>query len=214
MATIIALAALKGGAGKTTLATNIASYFSSLCTVGLIDADLPQASSAVWAKLRGKDESLIVRTATNAKELIQTAKELNEKCRYVIIDTPPRLAELTQIALKLADISLTPLGASALELWSLQDLQGVLDETRKTNPSRKDRAVWTRIRSGSKVVRELMDNDLDKTLGIKALPSTINNRAVYVSAAGTGAGVWELNDKLAKEEIAALCKDIQALERK
>jgi chromosome partitioning protein len=211
MATIISLVALKGGAGKSTLAVNIASYFSSVCKVGLIDADLPQASSAVWASLRGEDEGLEVRTASTAKELIQAAKELNASCKYVVIDTPPRMAELTQIALKLADISLTPLGASALELWSLQDLRGVLENTRLTNPSRQDRAVWMRIRHGSNVVRELMDADLEKSLGIKPLETVIHNRAAYVSAVGTGAGVWELSDKLAKEEIRSLCKEVNAL---
>ena len=52
MARFIAVAQLKGGAGKSTLATNLAGYLSREMSTGLIDADQPQGTSASWATLR------------------------------------------------------------------------------------------------------------------------------------------------------------------
>ena len=48
---VIALVGNKGGAGKTTLAINLASAFNELATTVLLDAD-PQGSTLQWFNIK------------------------------------------------------------------------------------------------------------------------------------------------------------------
>ena len=62
----ILVANSKGGSGKTTIATNLASYFASLGeNTALLDYD-PQGSSIQWAKTRNDSGSRYPIYAANA----------------------------------------------------------------------------------------------------------------------------------------------------
>lgn len=211
MAKFIALVQLKGGSGRSTLATNIAGYFSSIMPTGLIDADMPQGTSASWASLRqGHDlfkDELLVRTATNHAELIEAAKELDQQCKLVIIDTPPRTQEITRAALMIADLALVPIGASASELWACTDLIEVINEAKLSSPELDAQLVWTRIRAVTNTAKELTAL-AGKELGLPALKTKISYRVAYVEAIGRGLTVMQWHNKQAQEEITALTKEI------
>jgi len=51
-ARIVGVVQLKGGAGRSTIATNLAAALSQDAVVALIDCDLPQGTSAAWGTLR------------------------------------------------------------------------------------------------------------------------------------------------------------------
>ena len=52
MAKIISIIQVKGGTGKSTLVTNLVGVMAARKKVVLIDADMPQATSASWASIR------------------------------------------------------------------------------------------------------------------------------------------------------------------
>jgi len=212
MAKFIALVQLKGGSGRSTLATNIAGYFASKMPTGLIDADMPQGTSASWASLRQGQpdlfkDGLLVRTATTHAELIEAAKELDQQCKLVIIDTPPRTQEITRAALMIADLALVPIGASASELWACSDLIEVINEAKLSSPELDAQLVWTRIRAVTNTAKELTAL-AGKELGLPALKTKISYRVAYVEAIGRGLTVMQWHDKQAQEEITALTKEI------
>lgn len=63
----------KGGAGRSTLATNLAGEFPKLSMTVLIDGDIPQGTSASWYAIReqaGKAGNLLADTAANHQELV------------------------------------------------------------------------------------------------------------------------------------------------
>ena len=84
MARFIAVAQLKGGAGKSTLATNLAGYLSREMSTGLIDADQPQGTSASWATLR-EDSQLKLAAPKSATELVKAAEAMDSACEVVIL---------------------------------------------------------------------------------------------------------------------------------
>lgn len=112
MTKIIGIVQLKGGAGRSTLATNLAALLSKQSPTTLIDCDMPQGTSASWYSLReagGRTERLSLATVDTARDLISTVEGLNQD--YVVLDAPPRIAEVTRAILMLADLLLVPLGA-------------------------------------------------------------------------------------------------------
>ena len=88
---ILVLAAQKGGAGKTTLATNIAVEAERMGDgpVALIDTD-PQGSLAEWAEEREAATPILAQCSSH--KLSQQIKEMREAgAKLMVIDTPPAI---------------------------------------------------------------------------------------------------------------------------
>ena len=85
----------KGGCGKTTVSTNLASYYAAKgLSTALFDYD-PQGSSMRWLKLRGDDKPEIygvVAHKNSAKAVTMSWQlRLPAETQRLIIDTPPGL---------------------------------------------------------------------------------------------------------------------------
>lgn len=107
----------KGGAGKTTMATNIASQAAidglSVC---IIDLD-PQATSSVWHSARSKND--IHLEVCHPPMLSRLVTRLGYD--MIIIDTPPHNDAAAGAAAQVADLCLLPIRPSAFDLSSIQD---------------------------------------------------------------------------------------------
>jgi chromosome partitioning protein len=110
---IIALANLKGGVGKSTLAVNIAGALAPKSA--LLDAD-PQATATAWAEAGNLPfpvtESAL--TGANVEAWIDAALRID--AAYVVIDLPPMLGDATAAALAIADLAVIPVTASGADL--------------------------------------------------------------------------------------------------
>src|SRR5512139_2512851 len=126
MTQIVGVVQVKGGVGRSTIATNLAAIFSVRKPTALIDCDLPQGTSASWFAVRKLEQRstghLTLATARDYRELVVRARELAPRHSYLIIDAPPRIAEMTRAIVIMSTLSLVPLGASAAEIWSTADL--------------------------------------------------------------------------------------------
>ncbi|MFX8327849.1 ParA family protein, partial [Acinetobacter baumannii] len=78
-ALFITVAQLKGGAGKSSVATNLAGCLSREFRTGLIDADLPQGTASRWAALRN-DPALSVAVCDSAGQLALEAEKMDDSC--------------------------------------------------------------------------------------------------------------------------------------
>lgn len=112
----LALAATKGGVGKTTLAACLAVEASKKGRVALFDLD-PQQSLARWLELRGEDPKIFTVNARSAKQAVEIAQQ--EGAHLLIIDTPPALMLAIEPAVAVADFVLIPCKPSPLDIESI-----------------------------------------------------------------------------------------------
>ena len=110
----ILVASSKGGAGKTTLATQLAGHsaVAGLATV-LVDAD-PQGSSTRWCEKRADLDTAVLPIDGHARAF---RKHLPDDAEEVVIDAPAgAMADDLEPFLELADAVLVPVLPSAIDL--------------------------------------------------------------------------------------------------
>lgn len=217
---IIGVIQVKGGAGRSTVSTNLAGEMSKHGKTVLIDCDMPQGTSASWFAVRQQAETkqgrllsanLTADTAANHRELVAKVEQ-HQDADYIILDGPPRIAELTRAILVLADLCIVPVGASAAEIWATSDLLVLIEEAKKVKPVMA-RMIWTRYRSHTRLAQDLSEMAA-KELGLVALSTSLGLRVAYMEALGEGLTVAEMSEPSAKAEVRQLTEEIQKLLRK
>jgi chromosome partitioning protein len=198
--TCIAVVQLKGGAGRSTIATNLAVGLDAV----LIDADPPQYSAAAWGAVRGVE----VTAVASHRELFDRVPLLGT----VVIDCPPRFAEMTRAALGLADLVLIPVTPGAGDIWAISDLLPIIREAEQLDPDLIVRLVWNKYRAHVGSEAELVA-EASRGLGIKPCRAVLGYRAAYPKAFIEGLSVLEGGDPKAREEMAALVSEVERLTR-
>lgn len=115
---VIAIAARKGGVGKTTVAVHlaVAAQRADQRTL-LIDLD-PQRSATAWAETRGEDPPDVV--SASSAQLHDLLNAVRADTDIVIIDTPPSAGDAGRTAIAAADLVIVPTRLAA------SDLRGVI----------------------------------------------------------------------------------------
>lgn len=206
MAIFISVAQLKGGAGKSTLSTNLAGALARDYRTGLIDADMPQGTASRWAALR-EDENLRVATAVNAAELALEAEQMDDLCDIVVIDLPPRSLKILREVMAFTDLMIMPLTASPADVWATEQLVEVVREARKTSKRLKARLVWNRLRNSPATETFLAESAAE--LRAKELESRLTSRTAYVDCLGRGLTVLEGRDPRARAEFSRFLAEIR-----
>ena len=127
---IISVAQQKGGAGKTTIAANLAVALSRAgYSVALLDTD-PQGSLGRWfmTRMESRGEAGLEFSTSSAWGVTYECDKLKKLHDFVIIDTPPKVDSDLRPALREADVILVPVSASHVDLWATE---GVLDMARR-----------------------------------------------------------------------------------
>ncbi|RNC66038.1 MAG: ParA family protein [Desulfuromonadales bacterium] len=213
MAQIVGIIQVKGGVGRSTIATNLAAILSLKKPTALIDCDLPQGTSASWYAVRQTEvpqKNLTLATARNHRELVSLAGELVRDHRYLIIDGPPRIAEMTRAILVMSTLCLVPLGASAAEIWSTADLLGTIEEARRLAHHVDARIVWNRFRGQTREAQELSEAARQE-LGLRELTARLGYRVAYSEALARGLSVDEWLDRTAHAEMRALADEVKQI---
>ena len=182
----------KGGCGKSTLATNIASYFANEgAVVALADYD-PQRSSLDWLARRPENRPHITGVASFDGGL----KHAPRNADYVIIDAPARShgKELTDLV-NHAETIVVPVLPSTIDIQAtanfLEELKAVSKVARK---DAKIATVANRVRDNT-----LIFDDLDEYLTRVRVPyvAALREAQNYVRAYTRGLGIFELPEYLA-----------------
>ena len=167
---------LSDGAGKTTLAINVAAALIELGRrVLMVDAD-PQGSASRWA-IQGKDgTSIPIRplTAGDQRDAGKIAAQIRRLAEdhdadFVLIDCPPGLRTVAVAAVLLADVALVPVIPSPLDLWAVESVLELVGDARAARDSRLPRVILipSRMIAGTVMARELPEalNDYGELVG-------------------------------------------------
>lgn len=127
----ISLISQKGGSGKTTLATSLATEgcIQGLKTL-LIDLD-PQGSSYKWGKRRAvPTPTVMAGQAVALDQILEGAKE--QAVDLVIIDTAPHSVKDARKACEVSDLVLIPCRPSIHDLDAIEDTLSIAELTKAT----------------------------------------------------------------------------------
>jgi chromosome partitioning protein len=211
MPLIITLAHQKGGVGKSTLATNLRSYFvGGGYKVALVDID-PQGSlsklTKTFASQAGRDpEHVIDRKAfTDFDDL----KARIAAYDIVLIDTPPYLsAELDEV-LGMSNLVLVPCKASPLDYLAIGDTLDLIRAAQKEHKGLLAAIVMTMTIAGTDFTADIR-SELEKG-DIPVLKSDIANRVSYMRSLLRSNSVLGDENRKAWDEIESLGKELISL---
>jgi chromosome partitioning protein len=182
----------KGGCGKSTLATNLASYYAD-CGYGVALADYdPQRSSLDWLDRRPDNRPEIVSIAGFEHGL----KHVPRNADILIIDAPARShgKELTDLV-RHAETIIVPVLPSTIDMQAsdrfIKELQAV---GKVASKKAKIGVVANRVREYT-----LIFDELDEYLTKLRVPyiASLREAQNYVRAYTRGLGVFELPEYLA-----------------
>ncbi|MDK3075528.1 ParA family partition ATPase [Sedimentitalea sp. JM2-8] len=205
MGQVITIAQQKGGAGKTTLAVNLAVGFARAGrTVALMDTD-PQGSAGRWfmTRLEQSDAPGLEFSTASAWGVPYECRKLAEKNDIVIIDTPPKADSDLRPALRAADLVLIPVATSHLDLWAVE---AVLDLARRED--KPALIVMTRGRAGTRLADDVTRKAGEMAAEVAA--TTMANRVVYAETLGQGRAAPEAPRGPAHEEVENLVREVEA----
>jgi chromosome partitioning protein len=186
----------KGGSGKSTVATNIASYYAAQGNkVILVDLD-PQSSSLDWLAARPSGRSSISGIDGAAGQY-----RVPRNADYVIYDTPAAVhgAELSAL-LRRAQSIIIPVLPSPIDMRAATPfVQKVLDNNRVARKEARVALIANRCRENYNIYHQL-DSYLRK---VRKAPfiSVLRESQNYVRAAERGLGVFELPPYAVRKEL-------------
>ena len=191
----------KGGSGKTTVTTNLASYFAAnRIPAAIMDYD-PQGSCLNWLKLRAPFAAKIhgANAAPHRTGLRSLGMHVPGDTRQLIIDAPAGASGLLlQEMLARADCVLVPVQPSAIDIHATANfvrdllLRGGL-RARKVRLG----VVANRVRRSTPVYQPL-----ERFLNSLGLPflAQLADSETFVKAAETGVGIFEMDPDAAAPE--------------
>ena len=205
---IVVAGGIKGGSGKTTVATNLAVIRAAQGRdVLLVDADdqetatdftvlrnerLPGGAGYTGIKLTGP----AVRTET-----LRLAKKYDD----IVIDTGGRDTTSQRAALAVADVLLVPFVPRSFDVWTLEKVSSLVAEMRAANPSL---LAYTFI---NRADPRGQDNDgaaevIRDTETLAFIDAPLGSRKAFSNAAAQGLAVTEIKpqDAKATEEMLIL----------
>ena len=205
---IIVCGGIKGGSGKTTIATNLAVMRTrDSADVLLIDAD-DQETSFDFTVLRNErtdNRAGYTCIKLSGAALRTETLRLAEKYDDIVIDTGGRDTTSQRAALSVAGVLLVPFVPRSFDVWTLEKVAGVVAEIQTVNDKLVAYAFLNRADARGK------DNDeastvIRETPALSFLDTPLGTRKAFANAGALGLGVAELNphDPKATIEIQTL----------
>jgi chromosome partitioning protein len=210
---IVVVGGVKGGTGKTTLATNLTVLRAEgNRKVLLVDAD-EQHSTSIWVNQR---EALSIDTKWATIQLKGKAvysQLLKMKTDYddIIIDVGGRETTSLRAAMSVADIFLIPFKPRSLDIWTLEEMKILINEMKPANVNLKCIAVINQADFRGTDNEDTI-NILGECENMECFSQPIGLRKSFANAASDGRGIIEMlvPDKKAIQELESLYNFIYA----
>ena len=207
---VLAVATLKGGSGKSTVASSLAVHWRQAGHHPvLIDADPQRSLVRLGARERGLGGVPVYETSESGSDIAAMAQRLAREHSPVIVDTAGFRAASTLAALAAANLVLVPVKPSPLDVDVMLDTARALFHTADGKIPRFY-CLLTQTTRDSVIARHIR-NEL-KEAGFPLLESELVNRVGYGEAALFGATPTLIDPRgPAAADIAALAAEIEQL---
>ncbi len=201
---IYTIGGIKGGSGKTTVATNLVVMLHLKGRdVLFVDAD-DQETATDFTHWR--NENLPDGAGYTAIQLANNAVRteiLKLKSKYddIVIDTGGRDTTSQRAAMTVSDVYIVPFIPRSFDMWTLEKVTRLIDEMRTAKPDLRAYAVLNKTDSRGSDNAEAKEF-LGETDSIVLLDATLGHRKSFANAASKGMSILELkpaDDKAIKE---------------
>jgi chromosome partitioning protein len=194
---IILVGGIKGGTGKTTIATNLAVMFAIEVPkrVMLIDAD-EQASAFDWGLSRqqkisefpSKNYVDVFVQKCRGRSLIQEIKQSVYK--DIVIDCGGRDSEALRASMTIADLMIVPFRPGAFDVWALDHMGVLITAIAEINPKLKVLGVLNAADSRGSDNADAI-RIANSIAGLTAADIMLGQRRAFKSATAEGLSVVE-----------------------
>ncbi len=193
----------KGGSGKTTIATNLASYFAISGDRPQLQDNDPQASSTRWLKKRRPDQPFIYGVAAferNARMTRAWQMRIPSDAAHVIVDTPAAVpAQEMPDMTKNADAIIVPVLPSDIDIHACSKcIADLLLIAKVRRDEYRIGVVANRVKRNTVIYQSLMR--FLETLRIPVI-ATLRDSQNYVRAAELGSGIHEMKRYVVEQDL-------------
>ena len=172
---------LKGGAGKTTVLSNLATELPIDQTL-VIDANPETGAISEWSRLRREFGHSDLNTAImDSGDPVKVIQRLARDFKHILIDTPPERRDLIRLYGKLSDLIILPMQTSQRDI--VRSIQTVTELEKVGVP--KDRILCVLNGVGSETETLATKAEL-RDAGLEFVPFTVRNSTGYRKAMEKG----------------------------
>lgn len=220
---VIVIGGQKGGSGKTTIATNIA----TMCVIEnrnilLYDLD-PQRTTTLWAYRRDEDQSLPRvdsiqkvlngQTIQDGEVIVDELRNLQSKCRDIVVDAGGINNEALRAALLLADLAIFPIIPSEFDMWTFETLNNLVANLQSCSRTLNAKVLINRVSTNPATAKKEIE-DCDGFLSgfdhLTRFDSFLSERIAVRRASGKGMATVEYKppDLKVIKEFESIYKEV------
>jgi chromosome partitioning protein len=205
MASIVAVLNMKGGSGKSTIATNLARGLQRHGETCIVDAD-PQGTALRWDNATPEDSEMPA-VFTASLPLDDRIPSLAKGWKHVVVDGAAKAKDRTRQCVQAADVVLVPVRPSGPDLWASEWLVGVI-RNRQRMTGRKPAAAFV---ISQQIVGTNLAGEIGNVLGQYELPvleGRTSQRVAYAEALSVGSTVLDMEPTgKAAAEVEAITEE-------
>jgi chromosome partitioning protein len=193
---VITLSSPKGGAGKTTAATILATELAERgVSVTVIDAD-PNKNVVDWAKLPGKPETLSVIGDVTEETIVDVIEEAASKAAFVVVDLEGTASLMVSYAISMSDFVIIPVQGSQLDAkQAARQIKLIASQERISGRSIPFAVLLTRVSPAIQPKTQRHIEDRFRELAVPVLKTRLYDREAFRAIFSFGGSVAGLADK-------------------
>ncbi len=200
---IITVGGIKGGSGKTTVATNLTVLLAADGRdVLLVDADDQETATdfTAWRNKSADGQAGYTAIQLSGDAVRTEVLRLAAKYDDIVIDTGGRDTTSQRAAMTVSNLYLVPFVPRSFDVWTLERVAKLIEEMRPANPALLAYAFLNRADAGGNDNADAAEYLKDATI-IEFIDLPLGGRKAFSNAAAEGKSVTELKRKDAKAEM-------------
>ena len=205
---ILAVLNEKGGTGKSTVATNLATALHREGRrVVLLDCD-PQGTARDWRDASPEGADLPPVLGVDRPQMLASSLA-GVNADIAIIDSPAKAEAMAAAIVRVAHAALLVIQPSGADIWASAAAVKLVQAKRDVGGSIAAAFLVNRTSSATKLSKLVKAGEWHEYEEIDQLDNTLGNRAAYAQALTDGVCVLDLNDKKAKQELLAVINELK-----